>query len=63
VAQEKVVTAVEGVFGGEAEVVFKEVGDGAVVEPGAVKFPFAAGVEKAVDDEGFEDFEPGGAFA
>lgn len=63
VLQEKVVTAVEGVFGGEAEIVFKEVGDGTVVEPAAVKFPFAAGVEKAVDDEGFEDFEPRGAFA
>jgi hypothetical protein len=27
-----------------------------------VKFPFAAGIEQAIDDEGFEHFEPGSAF-
>jgi len=37
-------TAVEGVFGGEAEVVVEEIGHGAAVEPGAVEFPLAAGI-------------------
>jgi len=38
------VTAVEGVFGGEAEVVVEEVGHGTAVEPRAVEFPLAAGI-------------------
>ena len=53
-----VVTAVEGVDGGEAEVVVEQVGHGAAVEPGAVKIPLAAGGEQTVCDEGFEHLAP-----
>jgi len=56
------VTAVKGVDGGEPEVVLKQVCHGTAVEPRCVKFPFAAGIEQAIDDEGFEHFEPGSAF-
>ena len=60
--QKSIVTAVEGVFGGDAEVVIEEVGHGAAVEPGTVETPLAAGFQQSVGDEGFEDFEPGCAF-
>jgi hypothetical protein len=60
--QQAIVAAVEGVAGGEPEVVVEQVGHGAALEPGGVEMPLAAGSEQAIDDEGFEDLEPGRAF-
>jgi hypothetical protein len=53
VIQQMVVAAVEGVFGGEAEVVLQQISHGALVEPVALEFPLAAGGEQAIDDAGF----------
>ena len=44
--------AIEGVFGGEPEVVVEKIGHGAAVKPAAVEFPLAAGIQQAISDEG-----------
>jgi len=63
VLQEQVVAAVEGVFGGDAEVLIKQAAHGAAIKPMAVEPPFAAGLQKPIATEQLEDMFPIGAFA
>jgi hypothetical protein len=60
--RQAIVATVEGVDGGEPEVVVEQVGHGTAVEPRGVEFPLAAGTKQAINDKGFEHFEPGRAF-
>ena len=60
--EQQVVAAVEGVFGGDAEVFIEQISHRAAVKPMAVQPPFAAGFQETIAAEQLQDVLPVGAF-